>query len=104
MRNQTGRVLIFLALVLYGPVFADSYEIQKIDRSATTLRLLELTLLSLLPLAGLITLNQRPGFPVETVISISLLSIPALVGWPVFLFELGNAKKKGIPISDSSLN
>ena len=104
MRKCPGRVLFLLCVLLLGQAFGDSYEIQKIDGAATTLRLLELSLLTLLPLAGLVTVSQRPGFPVETVVSISLLSIPALIGWPIFFFELGTAKKKGIPISAANGN
>lgn len=90
------RRLIFAILFISTSVFADDIELKKVDPAETTIRLLELSVITLLPLLGLFTINQRQGFPAETVITVSLLSIPALIGWPLFFHELGQAKKKGL--------
>lgn len=90
---------VFLAIFLvHAPLLADDIELKKVDPAETTVRILELSVITLLPLLGLFSINQRPGFPTETVITVSLLGIPALIGWPLFFHELGQAKKKGIAL------
>ena len=71
----------------------ESIHFSEIDKKKTTANVLILSALTILPLLGLISLETHPEFRTEIHVSMAALSIPSLVGWPLFIRDYVKYKK-----------
>ncbi len=97
------RALFFfltLSSLAWGKSETQPITLKSLDQTQTTLAIFELSVLTLLPVLTMVTIESRPGFRNETYITASLLSIPVLLGWPLLFHELSVAKDKKIPLSN----
>ena len=89
-------VLIFLSCLSFVFTQASNslpYEILSIDKEQTSVNLFELGIITLLPLLTLVQVKGSGEYENEIIISASIFTLPVLISWPLFLFELSQGKK-----------
>lgn len=89
-------VLVVLALLFtpFSLYAAEGESGDKINFDKTTENLFILSAMTLLPIIQLGVLQANPEFKNELTVSIAISAIPALIGWPSFLREYSNYKKR----------
>ncbi len=89
-------VLIFLSCLSFAFTQKSNtlpYKILSIDKERTSSNLFELGIITLLPLLTLVQVNRTGEYQNEIIISASIFTVPVLISWPLFLFELSQGKK-----------
>jgi uncharacterized membrane protein len=93
-------VYLLAGSLVYGKTESQNITLKSIDQTQTTLAVLELSFLTLLPILSMVTIETRPNFRNETYITASLLTIPVIFGWPLFFHELHKAQQNKIPLNE----
>lgn len=63
------------------------YNQLKVNKKKTTQNILWLSIITVLPLLNLVRLSDSPGFSDEIYLSTAIFSLPAILGWPLFIRE-----------------
>lgn len=84
----------FTFLILVSLLFTKEIREKKININQTSRNVFELSILTVIPSFLYISGSQSEHFKPELYISASIISIPALIGWPLFIREIRKNRRE----------